>query len=54
MVMLQSHLLYFPIPGKLYLISALPLRLFWETFQVEEARNKAQSEDTECNLEMEN
>lgn len=28
MVMLPSRLLYFPIPGKLYLISALPLRLF--------------------------
>ena len=28
MVMLPSHLLYFLIPGKLYLISALPLTLF--------------------------
>lgn len=28
MVMLLSHLLYFPISGKLYLVSALPLRLF--------------------------
>lgn len=42
-VMLPSHLLYFPISGKLYLISALPLRLFSETFNAEETRNKAQS-----------
>lgn len=54
MVMLPSHLLYFPIPGKLYLISALPLRLFGRLLKWRKLENKAQSEEMECNLEMEN
>ena len=54
MVMLPSHLLYFPLSRESstsYLHCSEAVR---ETFKVEEGRNKARSEDMECNLEMEN
>lgn len=54
MVMLQSHLLYFPYAGKALPHICPASEAVWATFKVEETRNKAQTEDMEGNLEMEN
>lgn len=54
MVMLPSHLLYFPCAGKALPHICTASAALWATFKAEEPRNKAQSEDMEANLEMEN